>query len=266
MQIQTTTTFVRSKLRLLALIAVSGISSVGYTSFACAAEPTYFPGIDTTQWQRPAPLIRPEYARPVSNTKIDGRYEGELFLASLPAEQRKTLLRDGSVLYGEDDKPASKSKDGGIKGFIKAVAIFNQPKQDTLALMTQPQKLVLFLDSLDKAQTVSRNDVGEITQFSVDFLWWEIDFWIQHWFYPELSRYDWYLDTKNFDNEIDGNKGFWQLYALDENRTVGEYGVYVDTGIPIPRRMFERIQRREIPKALDDFRKFIDSNGTYRKD
>ena len=226
--IQVLRSFVNVLFLVCALLMGSGVTS----GEAVAAEPTYFPGQDTSQWVLPPPLVRPEFARPISNSKINGVYEGELYLAKLPADQRETVLKEGALLYGEEDEDSKKSKDGGIKGYIRAVAIFDQPKARTLELMTEPSKLALFLESLDGSVTVARSEVGEISKFSVGFLWWDIDFWIQHWFYPELSRYDWYMDTKNFDNEIDGNKGFWQLYALDDKRTIGEYGVYVDTGIP----------------------------------
>jgi hypothetical protein len=46
---------------------------------------------------------------------------------------------------------------------------------------------------------------------------------------------------------------------------VGEYGIQVDTGIPIPRRLMRHIQERRIPEAMREFQRYINSNGTFRK-
>lgn len=264
----------RVGLFLLACGGIALMASVGLV-WAQASLPYIpaLPGPIAEAWKRPAPLLVPPLASPATTiaTLQTGRTEGEAYLATLSPAEREALLRDGVFMVQAED-PDSPSATGegdsaAIKGYIRAVALFQQPKQRTLELMLEPANLALFLEELDGAETVLRiPELGELTKFTIEFLWLDIDFWIQHWFYPELSRYEWYLDTVNFDNDIDGNRGFWQLYALDATRTIGEYGVMVDTGIPIPRRWFERIQRRQIPEAMAQFQAYIDSNGTYRKD
>ncbi|RMF12203.1 MAG: SRPBCC family protein [Candidatus Dadabacteria bacterium] len=213
-------------------------------------------------WQRPEPVTRPTLARPV--TVNAG--EGQAFLKRLSEDERTKLLREGVVLR-QDARSQNRDADtSAISGYIRALAIFHQPKPLVYELMTQPSRLAEFLDDLDASETVRREEpLGELTKFTIEFLWIDIDFWIQHWFYPELSRYEWWLDTEHYDNDIDGNRGYWQLYALDATTTVGEYGVYVDTGIPIPRRWFERIQRRQIPAAMRQFQAFIDAGGVVAR-
>ena len=252
------------------LFVMASVSNLHAQEFV--VDPGRLPGPDAS-WDgaRPEPLKREALASPGNVAPIptvNGQTEGARFIASLPAAERSALLRDTYVLIpSTSDMESAQGDDDSVKGFIRALAIFEQPKQTAMNLMFEPEKLALFLSDLDAAKTVRREDgLGELTKFSVAFLWWDIDFWIQHWFYPELGRYEWFIDKKHFENDIEFNAGFWQLYALDATRTVGEYGVQVDTGIPIPRRMFERIQRRAIPGALDQFQKYINSNGTYRKD
>lgn len=223
---------------------------------------------------RPKPLAVGKNASPVSagaEPRFGGKTEGQVYLESLPAEERAVVLRDKIYLLPETsvDSPSAQ-QDGdsaAIRGFIRSVVIFEQPKQRVIKHMYQPNTLASFLPRLDRSQTVRRvGDEAELVKFTVEFLFWDIDFWIQHWFYPEISRYEWFLDTKNYENDIEANRGYWQVWALNDRETIGEYGVEVDTGIPIPRNMYKRIQRREIPEAMAAFKKFIDTDGQYRKD
>jgi len=230
-------------------------------------------GPDVTTWQRPAPLMVAAFASPRKKVAPEGSEqptEGQRFLQTLTVEEREILQKDRIFLLQQED-PDSPSRRGTgsapVKGFIRAVAIFDQPKERVIELMFEPGNQDLFLSDLDRAEPVARKtDVGELTRFSIDFWFWDIDFWIQHWFYPEWSRVEWFLDTDHFDSDIDGNTGYWQVYALSDTQSVGEYGITVDTGIPFPRRWMERIQRRRIPGAMKQFLRYINSNGTYRKD
>ena len=75
---------------------------------------------------------------------------------------------------------------------------------------------------------------------------------------------EWALDTSQ-KNDIKGQEGYWQLFELNANTTIAEYGTRVDTGIAVPRWVQNLFARADIPKALTAFRQYMDSNGTYRK-
>ncbi len=229
-----------------------------------SAETVLLPGANVDNWHRPAPIA----GRVVLAT--DDRTEGQVYLDRLPAEERQILMTEGVILVQQEDPDspsAGSNEDAAVRGYIRAMVIFDQPISRATELMFQPERLADFLEELDDAETIARQDgVGELTKFTIEFLWIDIEFHIQHWFFPDLNRYEWYLDNVHFENDIDGNKGYWQMYQLDDRRTIGEYGVQVDTGIPLPRKWIERIQRRKIPDAMNQFRRFIDSGGQYNKD
>lgn len=224
---------------------------------------------------RPKPLAVGKNATAVdqgTEPKFNGKTEGQVYLDSLPADERNVVLRDKIYLLPEtnSDSPSNATDEGGsaaIRGFIRSVVIFEQPKPTVIKYMFQPSTLATFLPRLDRSETVKKvGSEAELVKFTVGFLFWDIDFWVQHWFYPEISRYEWFLDKQNYDNDIEATRGYWQVWALNNRQSIGEYGVEVDTGIPIPRNMYKRIQRREIPEAMLAFKKYIDTNGAYRKD
>ncbi len=212
--------------------------------------------------ERPAkPIEITRYASPVSTAGIvDGRPEGMAFLVTLSPELQSKLKADKKVLLSEPD-----SSKGSYGGLIKAVVLFNQPKPRVFELITQPSRQVTYLPRLTKSDTVWRSPFGELIDFNVKVLFVSMSFQTQHWYFPEYSRIEWLLNPGH-DNDLAQQLGFWQLYAAGDNYTVAEYGTLVDTGIAIPQRIQESLARRDIPKALDHFQIYINSNGTWTRD
>ncbi len=227
-------------------------------------------GADASTWKRPPPLFVPTLASPMHHCSTPGSpTEGERFIATLTHEERAALLRQKYYLLAKED-PDSPSRTGtgeaSVKGFVRAVVIFDQPKVKAMQLICEPSTQSEFLKDLDTSVTIARQEsVGELTQFALHFLFWDVDYWVQHWFYPEYSRVEWFLDTDHFTNDIKAMAGFWQLYTLSETQTIAEYGISVETGIPIPRSWKETIQRWKIPSAMKQCIRYIDSGGRYRK-
>lgn len=223
--------------------------------------------LSTTALQAAEPSVRPKpqivspLASPYTETRvIDAETEGQAFLKTLDPALRKALEKDGQVLLGED-----KSTEASYGGYIKAVALFTVPKARAYELIVEPVKQPLYLPRLVSAQSIEKPAHGELVNFHLKVMFTSIRFFTQHWFYPELSRVEWKLDPTR-KNDIAGQEGFWQLYAVGPNLTVGEYGTRVDTGIAVPKAIQDFLARRDIPKALDAFRAYVNSNGTYRRD
>ncbi len=235
-------------MRKLSFAPISAVVSVLLLTSAAAAA-------------RPAPQPQTSLASPVTETATkDGKTEGQLYLDTLSPELRKELEKEGQVLLGEQAET-----EGSYGGLIKAVAIFTLPKNKVWELTTDPSKQVLFLPRLTESKTVERPENGELTKFQLKVMWQRIDFRVRHWFYPEIARIEWELD-KEYDNDIAGQIGFWQFYQLDENTTIGEYGTRVDTGISVPKFIQDFFAKQDIPDAMTQFRKYVNSKGTYRRD
>jgi hypothetical protein len=215
----------------------------------------------TASADRPEPKAIGEWASPVTTTQVvDGKTEGQRFLDSLPAELRAELERDKQVLLKDDH-----STGDAFAGYIRAVALFEGPKDRVYELIVEPTKQPLYLPRLTGAEAVDVQQNGELIEFNLRVLMVRIQFYTQHWFYPEYSRVEWFLDHDR-NNGIAEQEGYWQLYAVNENLTVGEYGTLVNTGVAVPRRIQEMLARRDIPSALTAFRSYIDSDGTFRRD
>lgn len=211
---------------------------------------------------RPAPKGIGDMASPVTTTRtVNGLTEGAAYLATLKPEMRSVLEKDGQVLFGEQKKDAS----GSYGGYIRAVAYFKQPKARAFALIVEPSLQPLYLPRLVSATAVEQPANGELDEFTLKVLIAKFVFRTRHWFYPEHSRVEWALE-KTWKNDIDDQEGYWQLYAVTPELTVGEYGTRIDTGIAVPGWIQDMLARKDIPKALTAFRKYLDTNGKYRRD
>lgn len=189
-----------------------------------------------------------------------GESVGAKYLRELKPELKAQIDKEGQSLLGEE-----KGADGSYGGYIRAVAIFHQSKKRVFELMTDTATQALYLPHIVNAIVAAKPTNGELTQFALKFLWSDVKFRVQHWFYPEMSRSEWNLDT-SVPHDIKAQEGYWQLYELDANTTVGEYGTKVETGMAVPKFIQDMFARGDIPKALTAFRKYMDSNGKYRRE
>jgi hypothetical protein len=213
-----------------------------------------------TDLTRPPAKGSSPLASSVAVAKYDGESPGAAYLRALPADERRELDKKGQVLL-EDDK----STDSGFGGYIRAVAIFHQPKKRVFELMAAPDQQSLFMPHVESSNPAQRPANGQLTDFTLKVMLSHFRFHTMHWFYPETSRLEWWLDTSQ-KNDIAAQEGYWQLFELTPDTTVGEYGTKIDTGIHVPRWLQNVFARGDIPDALTAFRKYMDSNGTWRKD
>lgn len=212
--------------------------------------------------ERPAPKGIGNMASPVTTTRnVNGLTEGAAYLATLKPDMRAALEKEGQVLFGEQKEGSG----GSYGGYIRAVAFFKQPKARAFSLIIEPSLQPLYLPRLVSATAVEQPTNGELDEFTLKVLIAKFVFRTRHWFYPEHSRVEWSLE-KNWKNDIDAQDGYWQLYAVTPELTVGEYGTMIDTGIAVPGWVQDMLARKDIPKALTAFRKYINSDGKFRRD
>lgn len=212
-------------------------------------------------------LVRPTakgshpLAAAVDVTRMDnGKYAGAAYFEALSPEMRKTLEKEGEVLMG--DEAAGSSTYGG---YIRAVAIFKQPKKKVWELMVQPETQPLFLPHLVSANVAARPANGQSVDFVLKVMWSSFKYRVMHWDYPEQSRVEWALDG-SVPHDVKSIEGYWQLFDLGPDTTIGEYGTRVDTGLAVPGWIQKMFAKSDIPKALTAFRKYMDSGGTWRRD
>lgn len=162
--------------------------------------------------ERPAPK-----GQPLADLATDPS-GGAKYVAQLPETIRKTLEKKGHALLEQQS-----GKDDGV---IRAVIVFERPRAEVFAVLTQPALQKSYLPNVKKSELVgARTAQGEVEDIEVSFLF-TFKFRTQHWFYPEQHRIEWVLD-ESAPGSLSAQSGYFQLYALDESTTIAEYGTRV---------------------------------------
>lgn len=186
-------------------------------------------------------------------TNSDGGTEtpGQKFLQTLSAAEREKLKKDGQVVL--DSKVVS-----GGPMMVRAVAIFKRPKAEAYALITRPSEQSSYLPHVSESKLVGAHTAeAESNDYVVSFLF-TFKYRTQHWFYPEDFRSEWQLDPAGGDG-LSAQEGFWQLYTLDDETTVGEYATHLVARSAFLNFFRSLGERGGIADALIAFKKHIET-------
>lgn len=223
----------------------------------------WLPGIvlcKDTGSKRPAPITISRFATPVTMAGRFGRdSEGKAFLRTLPVGLVRKLMEDKYVLLPEETSTA-----GSFSGYIRALTLFHQPKKEVYDLILNFDDQGLYQPRLDYAKSVTRTRDSDLVHFRLKVLLLEVNYWTQHWMYPEYSRIEWNL-ADGYKQELKMAEGFWQLFEVKDDMTIAVYGTRINTGFSVPAKIQYFLTKQDIPSALEAFIKYISSGGTYRK-
>lgn len=176
-------------------------------------------------------------------------------LAHQPEAVTEALMRDKIVLLDHGDTNGN--------GMLEGLVVFEQPRSRTLQLIAQTARQTEYRPELEAVETVERSDGATIDEHRMKIMFMEIDYRVRTHYDYERSRIDWKLDP-NFDNDLQDIEGYWELYELDENRTLGKFGTRVSVGQAMPIWLQDYATRKNVPQTMDRMRRWVDSDGTYR--
>lgn len=85
---------------------------------------------------------------------------------------------------------------------------------------------------------------------------------------PDALTISWTLDpaTPAAEQGIDETEGQWQIISLSESRTLLVYWAFVDSGRAVPKFIQRMMSVRSIPDLLQNVKRRIESDGTWKKD
>ena len=153
--------------------------------------------------------------------------------------------------------------DGVPDSFVQALVIFSQPRRRTLRLLSQTARQAEFRPELEEVETIEWNDTTAIDQHRMEIMFVRINFRLRTHFDFQRGRIWWELDP-SFQNDLEHVEGFWQLYELGSNQTLGRFGTAVLVGAGLPVWLQDYATRQNVPQTMENVRRWVDSGGTYR--
>ncbi len=174
-------------------------------------------------------------------------------------EDQVKKVKAGEIVILDEDK----SEGADQKRFIRAAMIFDQPLEKTWKLFKATEKQHRYLPDLDSCELVQRDDKGDKVDFHVKLIL-NIDYRIMHHYDEENYKLWWHLDP-DFDNDMKQVDGYWQLFKLDDKRTLARYGTRVEVTSIIPEFVMKKLTRDNLPVNMEAAYKYIQSGGEYVK-
>ncbi len=182
----------------------------------------------------------------------------ESILASQPPELVERLFENQSVLLQE---VGERDRMGG--SFFLAFVIFQQPRSQVLRLLTQTSRHIEFRPEVEGIETIEWYEHGNLDEHRLKIMFMSIVYRLHNRWDVEAGRVSWQLDP-DFDNDLRRVQGFWELYELDDDRTLARFGTIVDVGGALPGFLQDFVTRKNLPAAIERCRRWVDSNGRYR--
>ncbi len=169
-------------------------------------------------------------------------------------------LEAGKIVVLKQDSGEGKNK----KSLIMASLLFDQPINKVWDMLKQTDRQKEYLPHLREAKIIQGDNNGNITEFMLKIMFFNIRYRVDHKFNNAAYRLSWHLDP-NYKNDLKELYGYYHLYKVDDTHTLARYGSKVDIGLLVPGFIEDALTRKDLPTALGNVKKWVDSGGTFRK-
>lgn len=178
-------------------------------------------------------------------------------LEGLSDEDIERLEQGEVVIFVEPEEDDS----GRI---INAAFLIEQSIDNSWELLRQPERQIEFTARLEECRLVGGDADSKVVRFLLKVLFLKVRYQIDHIFNDEIYRVDISLDP-GYENDLVVFDGTWRLYPVQERVTLARYSAVIRLSPLIPSFIQRFLARQSIPAAMEAWKKWIDSGGTWRK-
>lgn len=178
-------------------------------------------------------------------------------LAAEPPELVRRLFDEGIVVFEELGSASSTNQ--RVIGYV----IFDPPPERVFRLLTQTGRQAEFRPELQAVETVAWFEHGNVDEHRIRIVFHSVAYRIRYRWDEKAGRISWELDP-DFENDLEHLEGSWELYALEDGRTLGRIGTVVDVGPAVPSFLEDFITRNNLPETIERCRRWVNSDGRER--
>ncbi|MGE4652392.1 MAG: hypothetical protein AAEJ53_16015 [Myxococcota bacterium] len=176
-------------------------------------------------------------------------------LEEISAETRAELFEQGVLM--RKGEPAREEQG---RNAIEAFVIFDASPQQVYDLLHQTSRQGEFRPEVSEIREIERIEGKHVDEHRLKILFRRYVYRLDYRFYPEAWRIEWRLDDR-FDNDLRGVTGYWELYRLEDGRTLGRSGTSVQVGASVPKFLANWITRINLPKSMKNLRAWINESA-----
>lgn len=177
---------------------------------------------------------------------------GLAVIGGQPARLLAQLERDGIVLLQEAEA-----------GRTTALVIFRQPLPDVMRLLVQVERQSEFRPEIDRIRPVLQSETANLSEYHMKIMLMRIRYHA-HYRWNRAERRIWWSLDPGYPNDLALLEGSWELFELDDERTLGRFATRIDVGAALPAFLQDYATRKKLPEAMDNTRRWVDSDGAHR--
>jgi hypothetical protein len=178
---------------------------------------------------------------------------GDAWLAGAPPKVAEQL-RETGIVYPLPGIVGSCSE------LVPAVVLFAHSAPRVFALLGQTERQTEVLKLVSSIQVVSREPGAHVDRHEIHVLFRSIRYHIRY--RPDAGALRiWWELSPDHPNDIRSVTGYWELYPLADDRSLGLYASAVDVGPVLPKRMQDALTRKNLKQAVVGFRRWVDEMG-----
>jgi hypothetical protein len=181
---------------------------------------------------------------------------GESVLSAEPPELA-ARLRERGVVVLEDVASRERAT------FVVAYVRFAQPRERTVALVSDPARQLEWRSDLSGVETLETTPGVRVDRLRIRVMFQELVYHVRYERDLATDRIAWALDPR-FENDLARFEGFWEFYPLADGGTLGRFGTRVDAGVALPAFVQRDLTRRNVVATMENCRRWVDSNGAWR--
>jgi hypothetical protein len=185
-----------------------------------------------------------------------GPVTAESILAQEPPELVERLFEEKMLLVEVSEKE-------GEGTLFVAYVLFEKPRSRVVHLLIQPERQREYRPELRHIEVVERGPDTRVDEHRIKIMFTNVVYRLRVRRDRATERLSWHLDP-SFDNDLRRMQGFWELYELGEDRTLGRFGSTVDVGRAVPRMLQDALSRKTVLRTVKNTRKWVDSDGRWR--
>jgi hypothetical protein len=178
----------------------------------------------------------------------------QALLDAQPAERRDELLEERLVLLPSDGLP---------EGQVEALVLFAQPADRVWELLLARERQREYRPELTRIAVVEQKEAEVVEEQHLKIAFLSVGYRLRDRFHVETRTITWELDP-SFESALEHVSGYWELHALDAERTLARFGTKVSVSSAVPGFLQNGITRKNVPDSLENTRQWVDSNGRWR--
>lgn len=158
------------------------------------------------------------------------------------------------------EKVVLESRGDAATQAARGLVIFEQPVDRVYMLLAQTSRQKEYRPELDAILTLDSQPDGSLDEHRMKIMFLDVRYHLRSRVDAERRRIAWEL-APGFDNDLKRVEGSWELYALEEGRTLGVFGTVVEVGSGVPSFLQDYVTRKNLPRTLERCRRWVDGDG-----